>query len=135
MAAPPTKKIVFKVPKTLGACADALYDTRNARLVLQKQVDELAEREVTLKDHIIAELPKSQAGGIAGRLARVTLGKKIIPRVDDWDAFYKYILKTKDFSLLQRRTGDAAIAERWDAKKKVPGVDAFTIITVSINKV
>ena len=124
----------FKPPKTIGACADALYETKQARLALQKQVDELEKRETLIKNHIIATLPKSQASGVAGRVARVTVVSKEVPQVENWDQLYAYVKKTGAFELLQRRLADAAIKERWDAGKKVPGVKTFTITTVSLNK-
>ncbi len=127
-------EIVWELPRTMGACADALYATRAARLILEKQADELKAREALIKDHIIETLPKSDAEGVAGHVARVAITKREIPRVVDWDKLYAYVRKTKDFSLLQRRLADAAIAERWDAGKEVPGVDRFTLMGVSVKK-
>ena len=99
----------FKIPKTLGACADALYKVRQERLNLQKMVDALSEQETALKDHIINTLPKSEASGVAGKTARVSVVTKEVPQVEDWDALYKHVVKTKHFELLQRRVSDAVI--------------------------
>lgn len=125
----------FLIPKTLGACADALYTLRQARLTAQKVVDEMVERETLLREHIIKTLPKSQAGGISGKLGRVMLGSKIVPKIEDWEMFYKYVKKTSNFALLQKRLADAAIQEIWEAKKAVPGVASFQIVTLSVTKV
>jgi hypothetical protein len=122
------------VPKTLGACADALYSTRLERLRVQKEIDALAAHETALKEHIIANLPKSDSTGVAGKLARVSITKKTIPRVADWTKFYTYVAKNKAFELLQKRLGEAAIQERWDAGKPVPGVETFNVVGVSVNK-
>lgn len=128
-------KPAFQVPKTLGACADALYTIRQERLKAQKVVDELETNEKAIKAHVIDTLPKSNASGIAGKLARVTVTTKTIAQVQDWPSFYAYVAKNKAFEMLQKRLGDAAIQERWDAGKKVPGVEPFTIVGVSVNKV
>lgn len=125
----------FKVPKSLAACADLLYTTKARRLEVQKQVDELEKQEIQLKEYIINNLPKSQATGVAGKLARVTLVQKTKPQVQDWDKFYAYVKKNGAFEMLQRRLSDAAIQERWDNKKQVPGVEPFKVTTVSVNKV
>ena len=90
--------------------------------------------EKALKEHIINNLPKSDSGA-AGKVARVSVVTKDVPQVKDWDAFYKYVSRTKSFDLLQRRLSDAAIKERWENKKQVPGVEAFTVVSVSLNKV
>ena len=122
------------MPKTLGACADLVYDLRQQRLAAQKVVEEIEAREKAVKEHLIQQLPKSEAGGVTGKHARVTIVKKQVAQVKDWDLFYRYVLKTKDFSLLQRRVGEAAVQERWDAGKPVPGVEPFVVVTLSIGK-
>ena len=125
----------FKLPKSLGACADRLYELRQRRLAVQKEVDKLAAEEAALREHIINTLPKSEASGIAGKLARVTVITKQVPQVKDWDAFYKFVKKTGSFDLLQRRLTDQAMKERWEAGKEVPGVEHFNAVSISLNKV
>lgn len=127
--------IKYKFPKALGACADKLYQLREARLAKQKEALDLETEEKALKEHLINTLPKSQSSGIAGKVARVTVIKKPVPQVKDWDKFYKHIKKTGDFELLQRRLTDTAIKERWENGKTIPGVESFNVVTVSINKV
>jgi hypothetical protein len=126
---------VVKLPKTLGACADQLYKTREARYELQKQVKELEALESALKAHIIETLPKSDASGVAGKLARVTVVEKITPQAADWEAVHGYIQKHNAFELLQRRLNVAAVEERLEAGEQVPGIEMFHSKTVSINKV
>ena len=128
-------EVKYKFPKALGACADKLFDLRNKRLAEQKKVDEIAAEETALKNHVIENLPKSEASGVAGKLARVTVVTKQVPQVKDWDVFYKYVKKTGSFDLMQKRLTDAAIKERWEAGKEVPGVEHFNAVSVSINKV
>ncbi len=128
-------EVKYKFPKALGACADKLFELRNKRLAEQKKVDEIAAEETALKNHIIENLPKSEASGVAGKLARVTVVTKQVPQVKDWDAFYKYVKKTGSFDLMQKSLTNAAIKERWEAGKEVPGVGHFNAVSVSINKV
>lgn len=130
-----TPKPAKVIPKTIGACADALYSTRQTRLVEQKDIAEYKDYETALKNHIIAELPKSDQTGVAGKLARVTVKSSVIPVVEDWEAFYKHVKKTGHFDLLQKRVSAEAVQERWDSGKKVPGVGTFTVVDVSVNKV
>lgn len=129
------EKLKYKFPKAMGACADKLYELRNKRLSIQKLVEEIQSEETALKNHIIDNLPKSEASGVTGKLARVTVVTKEVPQAQDWDVLYKYIKKTGSFELLQRRLTAAAIKERWEEGKEVPGVGHFTVVDVSINKV
>jgi hypothetical protein len=125
----------FKFPKTLGACADRVYELRQRRLDAQKVVDTLQEEETALREHIINTLPKSEATGAAGKVARVTVVTKQIPQVKDWQALYTYVKKHNAWDLMQRRLAANAVTERWEAGKVVPGVEPFTAVTLSINKV
>jgi hypothetical protein len=129
------EKPKYKFPKSMGVCADKLYELRQKRLAQQKLVTEMEEEEKALKEYIINTLPKSETSGVAGKLARVTITSKEVPQVEDWDAFYKHVKKTGEFELMQRRLSDAAINERWEAGKKVPGVKAFKATSLSLNKV
>jgi hypothetical protein len=125
----------FKWPKKLAACADRYYTLKQKRLAMQKEVDALEEEEKALKDHLINNLPKAEATGVAGQLCRVSVVTKSVPQVQDWETFYKYIKRTGDFSLLHKRVSTEAVQERWDAGKAVPGVTAFNAVTLSVNKV
>lgn len=124
----------IKIPKTLGACADRLYALKALKSAAQKAVDALAEEESAIKNHLIENLPKSEASGVAGKVARAMIITQNVPQVKDWDAFYEHVRKTKSFDLLQRRVSDAAVKERWENGKKVPGVETFTVVKVSLNK-
>ena len=122
----------YLIPKNPAECADMLFEVRKQRLKMQHSIDAVAALEGALKDYFINNLPKSKSSGIAGKVARVQLGKKVIPTVDDWDKLYKYIVKEKAFELLQRRLNETAIKERLEAGKgKLPGVGTFTAVTVS----
>jgi hypothetical protein len=126
--------VAYKFPKTFGACADLLYDIREERLAAQRVVDAIQARENALKDHVIANLPKSEGGAI-GKHHKVQVVTKEVPQVKDWDAFYRYVARTKGFDLLQRRLSPEAVAVRREAGKEVPGVEDFKVVTLSLTKV
>jgi hypothetical protein len=128
-------EVKYKFPPKMGACADKLFLLREKRLAEQKKVDAIEAEEKALKEHIIQTLPKSEASGVAGKIARVSVITKQVPQVKDWDMFYKHVKKTGEFELLQRRLTDTAIRERWEAGKQVPGVESFNTLSISINKI
>jgi hypothetical protein len=130
------KEIGFQTsPRSAAEAADMLYNTRAERLELQHEIDNLAARETALKEYFISNLPKSQASGIAGKVARVQLGAKVVPQVADWPAFYKYVKKNDAFYLMQKRLSESGIVEIWEDGKKVPGVEKFNVVTVSCTAV
>jgi hypothetical protein len=140
-----SKAAGFTLPKTLAACADVLYETRQERYALQKKVEALAAKETALSEHLIENLPRSDATGVKGRVATVTIKDKEIvelygTEVDRFEKLYDYILKNarKDpgvWSLLQRRAGDAAVKELIAAGKGAAiGARLGTVPTVSVTK-
>ena len=120
---------------TLGEVADALYDLREERHDLQKEIEKIEVAERELKNRLIAELDKGDLQGVLGKKARAAVHVRPTPTVKDWAAFGAYILKQKDLSLLQRRPSEAAVKERWEAGEVVPGVDRFNVVTVSVTKI
>lgn len=140
-----SKEAGFKLPKTLAACADLLYETRQERYDLQKKIEGLAARENVLTDHLLSNLPQSGATGVKGRAATVTIKKKEIvelygSEVDRFEKLYDYILRhaRKDpgvWSLLQRRPGEAAVKELIAAGKGAAiGARLGEVPTLSVTK-
>lgn len=124
----------FKLPKSIAQLADLLYTTRQDRLALAKQVEEMQKLETAIKDYIIDNLSKDSTG-VAGKVARVSIVPKVRPVVEDWDKFYAHIKKTGNFELMQRRVSDPAIKERWEDNKEVPGVTHYPYKDISLTKV
>lgn len=141
-----SKEAGVKIPKTLAACADMLYELERKRYVIQHEVDAMKKQESVLTEHLINNLPKSDALGVTGKLATATIKKKEIvelfgSKTDRFASVYEYILKNarKDpgvWSLLQRRLGDASAKELIAAGKgsKI-GAKIGTIKVVSLTKV
>lgn len=133
------KSPVFKIPKKLAECADLFYELRAKRLEMQKAVDEIAERCKLLQEHLINELPKSNASGISGAVANAKVEVSDIYSVRDWTAFEKYALKQANpFIFFQRRLNNAALDEVLTSNKKlktIPGVEKFQYAKLSCTKI
>lgn len=129
----------FKPPKSLAQCADLLYTTRQTRLQIEKQVEELKSQEAQLKERLIAELPKGEATGVAGRLARVSIEDKIAPQVDvehnGWAKAWEWAKKNNVPELFQRRINASTVTERWERGEKVDGIIPVSFPFVHVNKV
>lgn len=125
----------YKFPKSMGLCADRLYELRKRRLEEQKKVEALEAEENALKAHIIDHLPKSQMTGASGKVANVKIVTKVIPQIADLELFYGYVRRSKRTDLLQKRLNDGAIKEMLDDGKKIPGITTFDAKTVSLTKI
>ena len=142
--APAAKRLAAALAKVdpaklpVGAAADLLYDLHAvAKLVpgLNAPFDDaIAPVLKTLEEHFIETLAVGESSGVQGLHSRVQVTESVIPAVENWEKFYAHIKKTGSFELLNRAVNRAAVAERWDAKKQVPGVTAFHAKKVSCTK-
>ena len=121
-------------PPTIGGSIDALYELRERRLALQKQVDEMKEQEGALNDHILESFSKAECDGAKGKVATAAIARRTVAQVEDWDVFYEYVASRKAFDLLQRRCNDAAYRERLEQSVEIPGVKPYTVTSLSLTK-
>ena len=122
------------VPGSLGSCVDRIYRLREQRRLLEAQIDDLKREERAIELHLVDTLPKSDATGIQGKVAKGKLASKAIPTPRDWDAIYGYVHSHHAFHLLQRRLATAAVSELLQDGQAVPGVEIFHHISMSITK-
>lgn len=66
----------------------------------------------------------------------ITVNKdpEYVPHVMDWEAYWGFIIATKDFSLLEKRPGKSACQERWDAGQAIPGVEKYPVYKLTMSK-
>jgi hypothetical protein len=128
------KKAKFVVPKSPAKAGDLLYTIRDARYALNKDVKEIQDNEAEIKKFLIDTLPKSDASGIAGAVARIKIETRDIPQIVNKAKLLEHIKKTGDFDLLQIRISEEAVKARWDNEKTVPGVGKYVARVVSCTK-
>lgn len=130
--APKRKKL--KIPKSLAAAADLYYETRTRRLDMEKDAEQVRKDEAELREHLINNLPKSQAGGIAGKKARVEISKRNVPKISNEKKFFAYAHRKGNEDLVKETMVVSAVQARWDEGKVVPGIEAFTVVGLSLHK-
>lgn len=120
---------------SINALADSFGEYNQQRLAQEKIAKSLQEREGALRNYLIENVSKGDAGGAIGKLWQCVVKTKTVVQVTDWEAYWKYVFKTKRTDLLQRRVGDAAVKEMWAANKEVPGCTKFEAPSISLTKV
>ena len=121
-----------------GALADALYDLKSLGKLLGSITapfdDFLPATVKAVEDHFVNTLAVGESSGVQGFTSRVQVTESAVPTLDDPQKFYAYVRKNNAFELLNRALNRAAIQERWDAKKQIPGVGVFHAKKVSCTK-
>lgn len=115
---------------------DEFYTTREERYGLDRKSKKLKSVETGLKEQILEQLTASKhTTGVSGKVASATLVDKEEFIVEDWDLLEKWILKTKDFGVLQRRLSSDHVKELANEGVKIPGVSRAKFKDLSFSKV
>lgn len=130
----PKAKLKYKIPKQAGGAIDLLYKVRTERKRLATLSEREKEQESMIEGRIFEMFRKSELEGGRGKLAQASIKRSDIPTFENDRAFFKYLKKTGDFDLLQRRLSIEACRERWAAKKPIPGVGIFTKVSLNLTK-
>lgn len=120
----------------LGELADTYNDLRTQRLAADKVAAELKAQESAAQELLIQQFRSQEVSGAGGQTVRVSMDSPdYVPHVKDWDKFYEHILKSKDFSLLERRPGRAHAKALWEDGVEIPGVEKFPVYKLKVSKV
>ena len=109
------------------------FETRQRRLKLQREADELEQQEKDIlyeltKTYTTAQVDHKESG------FRLKAVRKEVPLVTDWAATLEYVKTTGQVDLLQKRLTDSAVKARWDNGIDVPGVTRTSKYTVTITQ-
>ena len=123
-----------------GAASDLLYDLRQ----VVKQVggvtsalDEVVKPAVAmLEEHFVQTLAADESSGLQGTRSRTQVTDNPVPVIkpEDWNKFYAYVAKTKQWELLQHKVNTEAVRDRWNEKRQVKFVGVFHVKKVSCTK-
>jgi hypothetical protein len=124
------------LPAALGRCGDLYREVRELRLAMDKEVAAVKEREQEIKDHIIANLSKSDDKGAVGLKFVTKVVSKAIVQVKDWAAFHAWIKKNDRFDLLEKRIAQTAATDFIEETGKIiPGTEIAHVLDLSVTKI
>jgi hypothetical protein len=127
-----------KIPS--GTASDLLYDLRQVARQLSgipSAVEDLVTSAIKLlEEHFINTLATDNSTGLQGARSRVQVTDSVVPVIkpEDWNKFYAYVAKTKQWELLGHKVSTEAIRERWAQKRQVKFVGVFHAKRVSVTK-
>lgn len=129
------EEVEEKQPQTFGAMIDEMYQLREQKQGLESQAKKLKEQMDLLESAIINRLDVDETTMSRGKTASAILTETVVPKIDDWDEFYSYILENEAFHLLQRRPATTACRETLEAGEQIAGVSTFTKRAISLRKI
>lgn len=123
------------LPNHESAIIDLLYAAQQERYMLQHITARLEKIETACEDWLRDEINLKERQGGSGKIARIEIEPVRTPKMDDFLKFFAYARKVNDPSLLEQRFSKAAVKERWEHGKAVPGIGAITVKKIHIHKV
>lgn len=118
----------------IGQSIDALYNLREEKRELNRQIKDIDEKYSHIEANLIQMLQDQEMDTGKSKLASATISTSIVPNVDDWEAFYEFIVETNQPFLLERRPSVTAYRDLLQAGEEVPGVTPFQKISLALRK-
>ena len=118
----------------IGQSIDALYNLREQKRELNAQIKSIDEEYAQIESALIQMLQEQEMATGKSKLASATISTSIVPNVDDWEAFYEFIVASNQPFLLERRPSVTAYRDLLQAGEEVPGVSPFTKTSLSLRK-
>lgn len=125
-------------PKTPGGLADAMYKQDQVIKEINRTLTEAKAFRKELEEHAFTVFKNQDLEGARGKAGQASISHTLVPQVetpDDWLKVFRWIMKNKDFSILQKRLAVTHIRELWDDSVNIPGVKPYAKIGLSVTKV
>lgn len=119
-----------------GATADKLYAKIQELAKVNEKVKDLEGERKALENELLAAMQDSGTDIVRGKKATVSISETTRASIADWEAFEKFVLRTKNLQLFERRIAATAYREvKEGLKKPIPGLTEFTQQRINIRKV
>ena len=121
---------------TIGALIDKMKTIAVERSTLSLADKALSEEQKGLEQQIIELMDKQETRVGEGKIAKASIVESEEPTIEDWDAFTKWMTRTKNLHLIQRRISAPAWREIRALKKaEVLGIGVFTKRSLNLRAV
>jgi len=119
----------------LSELINQLVEVKQQRADLALQDSDLSKQAAQLEAdimHAMSEAGTTKAASEAGH--SVTMSKKSVPVITDWESFYEYVSQTKSFDLLHKRLSSTAFKDRIEHGEQVPGSSITELWGINLTK-
>ena len=121
---------------TIGALIDKMKAVAIERSALSAKDKALSEEQKSLEAQIIELMDAQETRVGEGKIAKASIVESEEPAIEDWDAFTKWMTRTKNLHLIQRRISAPAWREIRALKKaEVPGIGVFNKRSLNLRAV
>jgi hypothetical protein len=120
-------KKVTKMSSTMSKKVSQFINLKVSITSASSQLAKMKSEAATLESELMLDLEKADQLGVTVKAGSIELKKTDVFNAKDWKKIETHILKTKNFSFLQRRLSSALLKEMFeDTGKTIEGVEHFT---------
>ena len=119
----------------IGTKLDRLYKLNLKKSEAEEAVKKINAKITEAEDDILDTIKKEDLEGAEGKLARCSINRSVVGNITDWIAFCKYMSRNKRWDMVQKRIALKAYRDTLESGKKVPGVEKYTKVSLSLTKI
>lgn len=131
-----TKKAEAPPERKLGELVDLLWEERERKRQLNEHLKTVEAEIDGLTSELIERMEKEGLDKASGKAASISVTPSVQPNITDWDELLKFLVRTKNLHLLQRRISPDPWRELMEAKggkpDSVPGTVAYIKKTLNL---
>lgn len=126
----------MRLPKTIGTAIDHRVTLRDERLELEAKAKDLKAKEAEFDLHIVKLLREKNTTSARSKHGHIaTIQLQDIPVVENWDAFFEWMVDNDASDCVQKRPGQGAIRDRVEAGAAPPkGIKFEQKVKISLTK-
>ena len=130
-----TPEMVAK--KTDGQLVDRLYKAKLKIAEIEKKKAPFKEEKDLIEAELMQRMEAAGTTMLRGTIASTSYSKTIVPQLKDYEAFTKYVGRTKNFQLFNRALNAKAFRELLEKRRGqgVPGLEPFEKKSMTSSKV
>lgn len=133
------KAPAVKPRRPLGELVDELWSAREAKRAVNEELKAIEGRIDAASSELIERMEAEGLDSATGKAASISVTPSVQPNITDWDEFLKFIVRTKNLHLLQRRISPDPWRELMTSKggkpDSVPGTVAFIKKTLNLRTI
>lgn len=121
---------------TLGTLVDKWQKKTDEKAALAKKLKDLTSEAFKLECELIEAMDEQDTLVVSGRGKKAKITESEVASIDDIDTLNKFIKRTGNFQLYERRISQVAFRELAEARKGkgIPGLKEFTKRKLSLTK-
>lgn len=123
-----------KEAKSLGQQIDDLFALDKQIDDMEAELREVKRRRLRHELRMLNDFEKSDLDGAKGKMSVATIRRSRHPKIKDLKQFIKYVRERRAYDLFHRRISSKAYFDRLEEGEKIPGVEIFTSIGISVRK-